>query len=254
MKCQNCGANYSLLHLHCPYCGTTNPRGLFWKNRRDEADAAYADALRDEKSQKLLSLSRFADRLLMISGAAFALIFLCAFLFFGAGSALESLRTKYGSGSEKLQSELQALYESGDYLALSRRLDETGQFGPEHYAWSQISLIAHDYERFSIGRLELSSIDAGKLRTNDYPVESVIRYARDILFLDIPAYPELDEKNRAAYEVYCLDVETYLRAVLGLPEEDIARLKQEDYLYSDEQAAIVERAVQTLVKSKEDAA
>ena len=100
----------------------------------------------------------------------------------------------------------------------------------------------------------MSSIDAGKLRTNDYPVESVIRYARDILFLDIPAYPELDEKNRAAYEAYCLDVETYLRAVLRLPEEDIERLKQEDYLYSDEQATIVERAVQTLVKSKEDAA
>ena len=87
MKCPNCGANYSLLHLHCPYCGTPNPRGLFWKNRRDEADAAYADALRDAKSQKLLALSRFADRLLMILGAAFAPIFLCAFLFFGAGSA-----------------------------------------------------------------------------------------------------------------------------------------------------------------------
>ena len=82
----------------------------------------------------------------------------------------------------------------------------------------------------------------------------MIRYARDILALDIPAYPELDEGNRAAYESYCLDVETYLRAVLGLPEEDIARLKQEDYLYSDEQAAIVERAAQTLIRAKEDAA
>ena len=105
MKCQNCGANYSLLHLHCPYCGTPNPRGLFWKNRRGEADAAYADALRDEKSQKLLSLSRFADRLLMISGAAFALIFLCAFLFFGAGSALELMgfSRSRGVGNEQVR-------------------------------------------------------------------------------------------------------------------------------------------------------
>lgn len=245
MKCKNCGGNFPSRELRCPYCGAENTRGRLWKQQRDRADRDLETARREDlPTAKKLALHKVLNRILLaelILIALFALGLFATFFLTDAGLFNGTL-----FGREKIDAELQALYDAGDFDRLYQRLEETDSFDQEHYTLCQMALIYRDYEAFCITRTCWFQ-ETEEKDISEYTAAWLVDHMHDLFYCDIPAYPELTDQNAAILAEYQQDAALFARHILRLTEEEMALLQKQDWMYSEEEdalaAAILERGL-----------
>ena len=241
MKCKNCGANYRAKEEKCPYCGTANPRGLRWKQEKQTAEAEYARVSSEEVPLlRLRAANRVLNRVLIAEAALFALAFLGVVAAFFLTDAAHKAGNRLNE--TKIEAEIETLYASEQFGALYEMMDERDLFGQEHYEASQMVLLYSQYERFEESRLELFRA-AEKNDVDEDDITWLIGRMNNVLNADIPAYPELTERNRAHVEEYRADVLAFAEAMLGMTEEERAVLQQ-DYIPMDEEKTLVDAVLE----------
>ena len=232
MKCKNCGADFPAKELRCPYCGTPNPKGRLWADRRERAEQKY-EATRQQVERELpLSVAyRVAGRIRGILALILVVIFL--------GVCLWALVTAYGGKlrnklqREKLETQMAELYEQERFGELRALMWDRELSGQDYYAYTQMCLIHYHYEEFTQRRMELFQGEKREERESDC-VERILSEASEILALDMAAYPDLAPENEEVYNRYCLDITTFLRAMLGMTEEEVLSLSGQGYVPAKE--------------------
>lgn len=241
MKCKNCGANYRAKEEKCPYCGTTNPRGLRWKQEKQEAEAEYARVSSEEAPLlRLRAANRVLNRVLIAEAALFALAFLGVVAAFFLTDAAHKAGNRLNE--TKIEAEIETLYASEQFGVLYEMMDERDLFGQEHYEASQMVLLYSQYERFEEARLNLFRA-AEENDVDEDDITWLIGRMNDVLNADIPAYPKLTERNRAHVEEYRADVLAFAEAMLGMTKEERAVLQQ-DYIPLDEEKTLAAAALE----------
>lgn len=228
MKCKNCGANFSARELNCPYCGTPNPKGKRWADQMDRAEREYRAAREQVTKELPLQVAyRVAGRVRTILAAVLGLIVLAVVLWALISDYGGRLRNK--AQREQLETQMAELYSQERFGELYRLMGNRELFGGDYYAYSQMCLIHRDYSEFCQGRMELLQ---GSVREEylDSAIEQLLSQAARLLALDISAYPDLAPENQAVYDRYCLDVTTFLRAMLGMTEEEVLSLSGQGYV------------------------
>lgn len=227
MKCKNCGANFPMRELNCPYCGTPNPKGKRWADQMNRAEREYqATRQRVEKELPLQVAYRVAGMVRTILAVILGVILL--------GMILWALLSEYGgrlrtrAQQEKLETQMAELYEQERFDELYRLMDDRGLMGRDYYAYSQMCLLSYQYSEFCQSRMELLQGRVRQEYLND-AIERLLRYSAELLTLDIAAYPELAPENQSVYNRYCLDVTTFLRVMLGMTQEEVLSLSGQGY-------------------------
>lgn len=228
MKCKNCGANYKMRELRCPYCGTINPKGYIQQALREQAESEY-----DRASTKTLGqvrrrmVNKVLNRTLLVEIAGFVLIFLVAFLCFFGYEAYLSVRKQVKIDS--MEQHMEELYTQGRFRELHVYMDKNALFDPENdvcYEYAQMALIHYDYIRFVQSRMEYFA-NGGEI--SEYELEQLLREIHNILCVDISAYPELTERNEEIWKGYCREAEACASGLLELNEAQMELLRQEDF-------------------------
>lgn len=238
MKCKNCCGNYSSRELQCPYCGTDNPHGRLWNRRRDRAEFDLQTA--EESAKPVIRrylANRALNRVLLIEAAVAVMfiLFVIAVAFFSDNGTALSNHLNQGSHISKLET----MYEEERFSEMYCYLQDNNMFDDDlYYEYCQMALLHQDYLYFCNSRLQFfRQTDDGEL--DAYLPETLVRDLHDVFSSDIPAYPDLTDRNRAVWEEYCRDAEVFATAVLGFTGEELALLKQ-DYLLTDESAILAE--------------
>lgn len=228
MKCKNCGANFSARELNCPYCGTPNPKGKRWADQMDRAEREYRAAREQVTKELPLQVAyRVAGRIRTILAVVLGVIVLVVILWALISDYGGRLRNK--AQRERLETQMTELYSQERFGELYRLMGDRELFGEDYYAYSQMCLIHRDYSEFCQGRMELLQ---GSVREEylDSAIEQLLSQAARLLALDISAYPDLAPENQAVYDRYCLDVTTFLRAMLAMTEEEVLSLSGQGYV------------------------
>lgn len=243
MKCKNCGANFSLREVSCPYCGTPNPRGKRWADRMSQAEQEYRQTRDQVKKELPIQVAyRVAGSVRTILAAILGVILL--------GMVLWALLSGYGGKfrnrvqRERLETQMAELYEQERFGELYRLMNDRELMGQDYYVYSQMCLIHYRYSEFCQARMEL--LQGGVQEDNlDFTIERILYRAGELLALDISAYPDLAPENQTVYDRYCLDVTTFLRTMLAMTEEEVLSLTGQGYVPTREGPNTVEPILET---------
>lgn len=243
MKCKNCGANFSARELNCPYCGTPNPKGKRWANQMDRAEREYRAAREQVTKELPLQVAyRVAGRIRTILAVVLGVIVLGVILWALISDYGGQLRNK--AQREQLETQMAELYSQERFGELYRLMGDRELFGEDYYAYSQMCLIYYGYSEFCQTRMELLQ-GAVREENLNFTIERILDRAGELLALDISAYPDLAPENQAVYDRYCLDVTTFLRAMLAMTEEEVLSLSGQGYVPTREGPDTVEPISET---------
>ncbi len=238
MKCKNCGANYRSRELFCPYCKTPNPRGKLWKQQRQAAQQDYQWAAGEVVPVlRWRAANRILNRVLLIELGLLVLCVIGVIAAFALGNT--ALQAGILQGNGEINEELAALYEEERFGELYARLSETELFGEDYYEYSQMALLYSDYESFCESRLRFFYEIEQQEAPDEYTVSRLVGDIHDVIAADIPAYPELTERNAAFAAQYRNEVLMFAQVLLGLNESEMETLGQE-YLTMAEEEALTE--------------
>ncbi len=247
MKCSNCGGNYRTRELICPYCNTENALGRAWKKQRSDAELEYEKAR--EKAGKKVSIyviDRIITRIMLI----FILIFIIGvagiWIFEVArGFYLESY---WKNHQDEVTEELEKYYVERDFVGMDAFLEKYSLYSTENpfYAYRQACIMHRAYEEYWEYKLQFLDVSYEELIADEhdyYELRRTIEEAQDIYNVDIGIYDELDSRNQELWEEYSSEIMAFWKGTLGLTEEEIAYLTEDDYGYVDAEFVkpIVER-------------
>lgn len=227
MKCKNCGANYRMRELRCPYCGTINPKGCIQQDLREQAQYEY-----DKASTKTLGqvrrrmINKVLNRTLLVEIAGFVLLVVVTFLCFFCHEAY--LEINKHARIHTMQQQMEEFYTQGQFRELHVYMQDNALFDTKYdecYEYAQMALIHSNYTRFEESRMVYFS-KGDKL--SDYDINQLLRNIHRVFCDEFPAYPELTERNEKIWQGYCREAEAFASAVLGLDEAQMELLHQKD--------------------------
>ena len=239
MKCKNCGANYPMREMRCPYCGTVNARGLRQQCQLERADEDLEKAETEglEKIQ-LRMVNRVLNVSLVLEIAAIALL-VAGVIVYGFGYDI-TRSTKRFLNSDQMNAHMEQLYTENRLDELWTYLHENDLRGEDYYEYMQAALIGFDYRQFKCARM--TYLDT-KQELDEYTVSSLLDNIQELLYFDCLAYPELTERNEVIWNRCSRDAEVFARVVLGFDDAQIEILKQK-YVPSKDMNALKELVMQ----------
>ena len=208
MKCKNCGANYMLRELKCPYCGTENAIGRIWHAQRTEAELEY-ERRRIAEGRKInpYVTTRALSRIIILQILVLIVLSIVSYAF-EEWTYRSSYDTLSGMKTEKLRETVRLLYEAKDY----RQMEE---MAPELYRRSEykdkearlyaaVARAVGSYDDFLVTKMRLENMSKEEMNEDKYLLRSAIYDAYDCqhstyYYYDEPIPSELEEildKNR----------------------------------------------------------
>lgn len=239
MKCKNCGANYPMRELQCPYCGTLNARGLRQKQQREKAYSDFEKASTEEVGKiRTRMFNRVLNVALVVEIAAFVLVFAGAALYFYSQEAF--LDAKKHFQMDEMNAHMEELYTQNRLDELTQYMRENDLNNQENYEYTQAILIGQKIIGFKEARM---CYFGNEKPLKEYDADRLVRAIQELLYYDSPAYPELTERNQDLWDTYSRDAETFARAVLGFNDEQLQTLNQ-NYVPQDEMKPLIEQVMQ----------
>lgn len=236
MKCKNCGANYHLMDRQCPYCHTRNILGRIWIERTEEAQNYYDETQKHVmKTLPIRVANGLANWLIVIFIVVYILIISGVFAYFYSADKINDIQKS--NNLNKITAQMEEYYTNGEYDKLYHYMDANEMFGEEYYKYSQMALLYYDYEEFLKQKQGFfQDIDNGKADREDliYDISITLYKVSDVITADIPAYPDMDEDNKAIHQKYADDVKVFCRTMFGMSEEEVLALSQEGYTINEE--------------------
>ncbi|MBS6396336.1 MAG: zinc ribbon domain-containing protein [Clostridiales bacterium] len=243
MKCPNCGGEVSVNDLKCPYCGTPNPEGIAFhqevhKRRR------FNQYLKDKTMEQMrLPL---AHRILNLS---LVILFLIVFLlllvdlgmFLIAEDAFASFRLP-----DDYEQQMAQMYEEEQYGELDAFMDQYEIEPADYPVYTQITLLHNDYADFLSNSMECSEALSQGIIPDKYQINFVIKYTLELLYPDIPAYPDIYPENQPILNVWQEEALIYLSGVFGISSEELSALNPDGepyYLLSTNSLSRLEESV-----------
>lgn len=233
MKCKKCAAHYKTRELKCPYCGNSNALGKVWMAERTEAELEYERARR-EMGRKIspFVLNRVLGRILLIGCCLFGVILFLSFVIVFINSFMET------TGKTAISAEDRAImeryYEEKEYLRLYEYMSKKDLIDSSNYTYSQAGLLANEYNRYMIHKLNFLSLSEEEKQEDDYQLESSIFYALQVYLCEQGIYEECDPKNMAQLQTYQREIESYFLATLGMTKEEVRTLTNREHNYIEE--------------------
>lgn len=245
MKCKNCGADYRLRQLRCPYCETENLLGRMWLIKRtDTIKKVEAEQRAAKKKFVPYVVSKTVNRLIL-----FMVVILIAFIMIFEMHMIPG--SKKDADGKIITPKMLSLHEDGEYYKLREYLDSIDGGGlyteiPEYMA--QSALLAYDYNEFIEYRLNYLGEDRSKWE-EDY-FKMVIDKCVDIHNLEVGVYSGYHEENQKQYDEYNEYIMAFLKGTLSLTDEELNVLMDEDASYS-EQKELIHKIFERSVKANE---
>lgn len=246
MKCKNCGADYPMKNLECPYCQTSNSLGKMWQKEAAKAlsEVEIANAQYKEKVPYIVNSLLRRSVLVLLLGNAVLFVALFALLLF----VFRNAYFYYPMHKNKVDTMLEEAYTVKDFERIYNIMNDYELFDPDDekmYIYGQSALLYSDYRDFSDKLLTYLATDDDKKADPDmvcYELDMVIERAFDVIRLDDNGcYKELKGNNREQYEDYKKEAEAFLAAYAGATQEELNELEQMDRITFDAEKQLIDR-------------
>lgn len=233
MKCNSCGANFQTADVKCPYCGSRNIVGEEWQEQRNWAKALYESTLRRFREEgALYAINAIMNKAIKILAIVILVcfgIFLIPSLF---SEAVFELNKSLKLG--EIEAQMEAYHSAGQYEQLEQVMDEYDMFGKEYYIYSQSAILYRNYQDYLIHKVSFFDMTEEEKLEDDYHIEYALRDSLDVYLLDCGIYDDLQVENSKQLETYQQEIMTFWKNVLGLTEEEIQYMIEEEYLYTED--------------------
>ena len=239
MKCKNCGANFPLKELNCPYCGATNIKGWVQKRDKERAEAEYESA---SKVTAVILRKRMANCLLNRTFAAEVIVGILLAVGIVVTFYLQDvfINMKHKYKADELQVRMEELYSQESFSELYDFIQKNHFYNDENRKYTQAARLYFEYNDFEQARMNYYS---KKDELKEYEAESLVWNIHKVLDLNNAGYEKLTEENRAICDRYTRDAEVFATVVLGFDENQMQLLKQ-DHLKYEEQKQLAEDLLQ----------
>ena len=226
MICKNCGANYKLRELRCPYCGTENGLGRIWLMRRNETIKRF-EAEKREAKQRFVPyvVSKLVNRLILL----FAI---CCIVMVGV--LIHAAVRKYGgSASADAKKKAMALYEDDEFYELHEYMSDNNLYGKVPDYVTQAAALAYDYNEFLTFRMIYVPENPGDWEEDD--IKFILGKTMNLYTHNEGIYDAEFEENQELYEVYRKRLRAFWMGTLRCSEEEVEFLADEDSQYEPEE-------------------
>lgn len=239
MKCKSCGGDYRTRELICPYCGTENLVGRLWMAQRSEAELQYEKALKETgRKASPYVVNRVLGRIAVVMACLCILMFVAVAVFF---MVLEGGKRIYKRMHyQEIVQTMERLYQEENYTELYAYMGKYDLIGEDNYAYSQAVLMDFDYQWFVNHKLKFCEMSEDEKQEDTYYLQATISWGADICQRNLGRYVELDPMNQALYDSYCQEVTEFWRYTLGMTEEEIERIAEDETLGSADYEQLAE--------------
>ena len=236
MKCKNCGANYMLRELKCPYCGTENAIGRIWHAQRTEAELEY-EKKRIAEGRKISPYvtTRALSRIIILQ--ILVLIILSAVSYAFDEWTYRNTYDKVSSmKTETLRENVRELYEKGEYREMGEMAYELyrrdNYDNEESRLWRSVADVTDRHDTFLSYKMRLEALSDDEINEDKYLLRYAIYYAFDsqdpgYYYDEIPE--EVDRITAANRE----DARAWLYSMSG-DKELVDRVLESDRLSDDD--------------------
>lgn len=235
MKCINCGANFQTEELQCPYCGSKNIIGEEWEKERTSSKNFY-ERMRQQfyKEGLVYTCNKILNKAILILMIALFATFILYLL--PSLTQEGSLAIKKKLLSNQIEKQMEAYHSAGEWDELERYMSEYDMFGKDTYAYTQAAFIARDYRKYMMEYMDfLDMSEEEQLDEENYQLEYVLRYSHQVVHVDCGIYDELCSENEEMYQIYRKKILDLWKGSLGLTDEEIDFLLENDYLYMEDE-------------------
>ncbi len=227
MKCKNCGANFPIRELNCPYCNTVNPKGWLQKIELDRANAELEATQAKEVVLRRRLVNHVLNRAILVEILVMVLFFAGVVGYFFLEDRLQT--TSNHIHMEEINAHLEELYTQQRFGEMSHYISQRHLYPQADPKYVQMVSISWEYEAFQESRMTYYEQQAaGQLQNDD--VSSLLKDIHDVLLL--PAEQDLDPKNLQLCQTYQQEAEVFARVILKLDDAQVEQLYQK-YVYSD---------------------
>lgn len=251
MKCVNCGADYSVNQLNCPFCHAENPEGLKRINEKKRRwDLFNALRLKTILNAGPIIVTRVLTRILLICIGIFGISIAGVILVLWVND-LSARNTNTNRPLTEHVINLEKIKLSGEYHKLSDYLgdnDLSRYDGVEEY-W-QLYDIHEDLLAFRRYRDYAEHMTKEKISEDPFTIETLLSYACKIEEYDREGsgWTKLYDGNKGIYEDYMEEVRAGLMVTCGFTKEEVEKLFAPERLYSDYYDDFVPIAVERMLK------
>lgn len=251
MKCKNCNGQYKTRELKCPYCGTENLIGRLWLIERNDIEKQYEDAKEEIKRKTIpYVMDRVINRILIVFLFLFVFVNISIILVIASYSAIVSLDLKINE--KKYINQMEAYLDDENYTDLYVYMEEKNLFKEEYYVYAQAALLHNKYQKFLISKQEvlqmLEEQDLEKKDDYEYEIDSILRDANNLFLLKVGIYTDKVSENKELYEICEQDAIAFLIGTLGLTEEEVELVMDEDFSLSESKDDLVEAIIERKVE------
>ena len=214
MKCKNCGGNYKLLELRCPYCETENVAGRFLIMKRTDAIKRF-EAEQKEAKKKYVPyvLSKLVNRVILFSFIGIVVMMILS---------MNALPWYKKDDTGIYNQTMVELHDEGKYMELYYYLDRKDLYGRASYIYTQSALLANTYDDFITRRSMYLSDDANNW-SPDY-VAMVMDDAMKIYAHNIGMYKDDYPENHAQYELCNQRILAFWKGTMMCTDDEVAWL------------------------------
>lgn len=221
MRCKNCGADYPMRELRCPYCGQANPKGLFQKMQREQAETDYQRANTTVGQMRRRMANRIMNRILIAEVALLILIVGGAFIYSFAAYFIQE--AKINANSDSIQAHMEELYTQGRFNELDYYMERNHLPLSAYPEYFDATMIQFYYNQFNEERINYLT---KREELPPYTARSLVSNMNYLLSHCISDYPDLTERNQKLADAACREVEVFASVILGFDDSQIELLKQ----------------------------
>lgn len=239
MKCNNCGANFQTDELQCPYCGSRNIVGEEWQRERNLSQNFYEEMKRNFYEHGVLYvIDKVLNKALLLLFVAFIIVFI---LYMFPSMVEEGiLDIKKAILKDQIIGQMEEYHQSGEWDKLEVYMSEYDMFEKENYVYCQAAIMERYYQDYMQEFMQYIELPEEEQEEGDYYIERFLRDSRDLYRADCGIYDDLRSANKEKHEQYKEEVLIFWKVSLGLTEEEIQFLIEEDYLYMEDEERYVE--------------
>lgn len=198
-----------------------NPKGISFLKRlmeKREANRRLREAILAKSKEAYIN--HMLNRTLIMFGVLFFIAIAGSFIIEASISGMHFYNSK-----ARIE-EMQKYYDAGEYTKLEAYMSDRQLYGQDNYEFSRIALLSYRYDDFLMERN--ACMEA--IRKNEIPEEEmlceVIDCASEVLYPNIPAYPEVHEEDRRISEEQRAVVYDFLEGILGFDKTEMDSLEQ----------------------------
>lgn len=223
VNCKNCGAPLSLDNAFCPHCGTANPEAQEHLKKLKELDAQFDSASREVATEVRKSRKGYGILLILVMLLlANLVIFVMHQMSYDIAERIISSKMT----DDEIRARLDEYLDRGEYIEMSLFMNKFSLSYRDYPDHSKISILASYQSRMT------EAMTQYLYGTDNYgdPLvrvcETVVDYAEELADLR-----KRDNSERVLLHLDRIDVEVqgFLKAYLGLTDDEIAGIKEMSY-------------------------